>query len=141
MCKNTLAIWLIAMLMVAMAGCAGNLPGVGQAQQSVCQPLENLAATVDQLAAISVDATTTDVKELKAQVDGPIQTVRAVNNQLNSQRLTELLAAYDEMAVTVDELPEGEPLGADVVQRIQTRAASVQAALGQATDALNCGGS
>ena len=131
---------LLTILILALAGCGGNLPSVGDAQQAVCEPLQSLVSTVDDLANLKVDATTNDVKELKAKVDAPLQTVRTINNTLKMQVVVDLLASYDKMTASINELPDNEPLGADIRQQVQDGVADVQSALGQAANTLKCSG-
>lgn len=130
---------LAGILMLALSGCLQNLPAVQQAQETICQPLENLSARLDNLADITVETTSADVKERKAQLDSTIQRVRTANELLNSQQVDELLAAYDELSTTINELPDDQPLGSELVARIQERVAPVQNAVGRAANALNCG--
>lgn len=129
---------LLTTLILALAGCEINAPSVDDAQQAVCDPLQGLTTAVGDLANIDVDATTSDVKELKAKVDAPLQTLSKLNDVLRAQVITDLLAKYDEMTSSIDELPDGQPLGADIRQQVQDGVASVQDALGQAASTLDC---
>lgn len=137
MFKSTATVFMI-ILMLVLAGCNITLPSADDAQQTICEALQNLAVSVDNLANVEIDANTDDVKELKARLDTPIQRVRSLNERLDSQALTDLLAAYDNATSTIDELPDGQPIGEDLVQQLGSGAEQVQAALGQATSALDC---
>jgi hypothetical protein len=137
--KNLIHVFLATVILaLVLTGCAGNLRGAaGDAQGAVCQALGNLTAPLDQLANVNAETTASDVKELKANADGAVQAVRTANDRLKAERISDLLATYDELSRTIDELPDDATL-ADAAPRIQSTAAGVRSALDQATAALNC---
>lgn len=120
----------IALALVLIA-CGGN------PQEAVCTSLGTLNTTLNRLAESTADATAADVKELKAQLDGPMAAIRTANNILNSQRLTDLLAEYDNLSQTIDNLPDDAPLG-EAATQIQENVQRAQTALAQALSTLNC---
>lgn len=136
MVKSTVILLLVAVL---LAGCRVELPSVDDAQQAICTPLQELTVQVGELANLEVDATTSDLKELKAQLDKSVESVRTFNERLNLQPVNDLLDAYANATAEIDTLPDNEPLAEDVIERIRTGVASVQSALDQAASALNCG--
>ena len=139
MSKNLIRVFLVTtILALVLTGCAGNLRGAaGDAQGAVCQALDNLTAPLDRLADVNAETTASDVKALKANADDAMQKVRTANDRLKAERISDLLATYDELSRIIDELPDDATLG-DAVPRIQSAVAGVSSALDQATAALNC---
>ena len=139
MSKSLIRVFLAAtILALVLTGCAGNLRGAaGEAQGAVCQALANVSTPLDQLANVNAETTASDVKALKANADDALQAVRTANDRLKSERISDLLATYDELSRTIDELPDDATVG-DAVPRIQSAVAGVKSALDQATAALNC---
>ena len=139
MSKNLIHLFLATtILALVLTGCAGNLRGAaGDAQEAVCQALGKVSTPLDRLANVNAETTASDVKELKANADDAMQAVRTANDRLKAERISDLLATYDELSRTIDELPDDATLG-DAVPRIQSAVAGVRSALDQATAALNC---
>jgi hypothetical protein len=139
MSKSLIHLFLATMILaLVLTGCAGNLRGAaGDAQGAVCQALGKVAAPLDRLAEVNAETTASDAKELKANADETMEVVRTANDRLKAERISDLLATYDELSRTIDEIPDDATLG-DAVPKIQSSVAEVRSALDQATAALNC---
>jgi hypothetical protein len=135
--RRGLPLLAILVLAILLAGCGQNVPGVGAIQARACEPLTNLNTAVGQFAAVSEDVTVGDVKQIKVEVDSVIGLLRTANQALNSVAIEEMLTAYDDLAATVEGLPDDQPLG-DAAVEIQAAVQQVQEALDQAISALSC---
>lgn len=122
---------------VMLAGCGGSAPAGADGQKAVCSSLSGLKTSAADFNKLSADTKVSDIKALKAKLDGPVQAVKMANQALKLSQVDALTAAYDGLAKSIDGL-SGDSLGAASAQ-LQTGTAAMSAALDQASAALKCG--
>ena len=75
---------------------------------------------------------------MKANIDTAVQAVKAANAVLNRPTITEMTNAYDNLALQIANLPDGQAVSESAAANIAAGTAAVQTALGQARTALSC---
>lgn len=144
MSKKLLLLALALWLALSLAGCGEQvptlpaLPSAADAQKGVCDALTGINSGVASLGNLSPTTTVNDVKALRAQVDTWVQAIKAANQVLNRPNITELTTAYDNLALQINNLPDGQAIGATAETNIEATVKSVQDAIAQARTALTC---
>lgn len=134
----------LLLLTLSLAGCGEQmptlpaLPSAAEAQKAVCDALTSVNSSVASLSNLSPTSTVNEVKALRAQVDTWVQAIKAANQVLNRPNITELTNAYDNLALQINSLPEGQAIGATAEANIEAGVKTVQDALTQARTALSC---
>ncbi len=137
-------ILLLVVSLLALAGLAGcaevrlpALPSAAEAQTAICGSLAALTQRLERLARVDAAMSVADIQALKAQVDTAVEAIRAANQVLNRPAITDLTNSYDNLAATINRLPDDAALGA-AADNVRSGAAGVLAALAQARTALSC---
>jgi hypothetical protein len=134
MFRTFIQLLLLLLLIAGLAACELSLPSTAGAQQALCQALGDLRTA---LADIDTETTISELRALLDRLDGAVQLVRTANQALRQAGIDELLAAYDDLVVTIRELPDQAAVGEARVQ-IQNAVAEVQAAFDRVRSDLNC---
>lgn len=113
------------------------LPSAADAQEVVCDSLAALTSGVERLANVEAGTTVADLKALKAPIDTAVAAIKAANQVLNQASIAELTTSYDNLSVTINQLPENAAVG-ETATRVRAGAAAVRDALGQTRTALTC---
>jgi hypothetical protein len=143
--QRSLTFLLALLLTLTAAGCGATqlptmppLPSAAEAQSAVCNSLTGINNSVATLAAVDGSMAVADIKALKANIDTAVQAVKAANSVLNRPNITELTNAYDNLALQINNLPDGANLNESAMTNIRAGTVAVQTALGQARTALSC---
>jgi hypothetical protein len=128
---------LLLVLIVGLTACQVSLPSADGAQQALCQALDDLRTTLSGLGEIDADTTIGELRAWQEQLDGAVGIVRTANQALRQAGLDELIAAYDELVVTIRDLPDQAAVGEARVQ-IQNAVDQIQAAFDRTLAELNC---
>jgi outer membrane lipopolysaccharide assembly protein LptE/RlpB len=137
MVRTFIQLLLLLLLIAGLAACELSLPSTTGAQQALCQALGDLRTALAGLSDIDTETTIGELRALLDRLDGAVQLVRTANQALRQAGIDELLAAYDDLVVTIRELPDQAAVGEARVQ-IQNAVAEVQAAFDRVRSDLNC---
>lgn len=128
---------LLLLLIVGLTACQVSLPSAGGAQQALCQALGDLRITLSRLDEIDADTTIGELRAWQEQLDGAVGIVRTANQALRQAGIDELIAAYDELATTIRDLPDQAAVGEARVQ-IENAVDQIQTAFDRTLAELNC---
>jgi hypothetical protein len=141
---QSLLLVVLLLLTLGLAGCGEQmptlpaLPSAAEAQKIVCDALTSVNSSVASLSNLSPTSTVNEVKALRAQLDTWVQAIKAANQVLNRPNITELTTAYDNLALQINSLPDGQAIGATAEANIEAGVKVVQDAVAQARAALSC---
>ncbi len=132
--------WVFFVAVVLILGCsvAGCVqPSQQEAEAQLCQGLAELGAALQNMDNLTVSSSVGDIRDAQAQVQSAMENVRSSASQLANIRIDDLNAAYENLAQTVQSLPDD----ANVVEAVQTLRPQVQAVREQQQNLvaeLNC---
>lgn len=128
-----------ALALFVLAACsAPSIPTAADAQKAVCQSLSRVAAGVDRLAAVNPQTKVAELKALKSQLDGVMQSVRTANTALNIAAVGQMVTAYDGLATQLNGLADNATIDDATAARIKQAVAGMQDSITQASAGLKC---
>ena len=142
--KQYLLFALVLAALLSLAGCGGQaptlpaLPSAADAQKALCDSLAGLNNSVASLANVDPSSAVNDIKALKANVDTAVQASKAANAVLNRPAITDLTTSYDNLALQINGLADGQTIGPVAEANIAAGVKTLQDALAQARTALSC---
>jgi hypothetical protein len=136
MIKKLLLLITLFALLAALSGCDTAVQGA--VQGTACLALERLDDPIDKLAEAVGNASTADLKDLKAKLDGPVQSVQSANQALNAPGITQWLLGYNFLSETIDELPADEALSPESKEKVDSAIGDLRSKLNEVFDSLEC---
>ncbi len=129
---------LLVLLSVLLSGCSlEQAPTLADGKRAVCQSLDALRQATTNLSAISPDTTVAEVREIRNNLNTLVEAARTANSVMQSQAITDMVAAYATFSSTLDGLNPDQRVG-DAATVLQSSSANIVAALDRAYSSLSC---
>lgn len=129
---------LFCLPILLVAGCSlEQAPTLADGKRAVCQSLDALRGATTNMKAISPDTTVAELRSLRGNLNTLVEAARTANTVMQSQAITDMVAAYGAFSRTLDGLDPDQRVG-DAAAALQSSAAGVVTALDQAYTSLAC---
>ncbi len=131
-------LFLLVLLGALLAGCSeGQAPSLNDVKQGICTSLVALRTASGDLANINPDTSVAELREVKGKLDTLVEAARTANTVLQSQPITDMVAAYDNFGARLVELNSAERVG-DAATTLGASAGNITASLDRAYTSLSC---
>lgn len=129
---------LVALIMLAFAGCGSEKPSAEEANAKLCSELAQLASTVSTALAPGPDTTIEELKSVDDKVKSELEDVRSAAEDVKNANTSELETAAKALEDSLASIPDSATL-AEAADHAGTALTSFATAFRSTVSSLGCG--